>query len=154
MLLDGKKLGYLPANKLQSMYFDFTARGGTVVAKVFARSKDSVDMLLGYYANDLSDYKALLKSGAPSKTFKLTANTNSDMQENISLCSVGDPVTYDYDYKKEKYAASASYLAIGYFPAAANALLEENDDLRAYISETEENDNGKQIAYVDVYPDN
>ena len=151
VLLDGKKLGYLPANRLQDMYYDYLERGGTVVAKVFACVKDSVDMLLGYYTNDLSDYKYLLKSGAPSKTFKLTANANSDMQENISLCSVGDPVTYAYDYEKEKYAASASYAAIGFFPVAANALLEENDDLRAYISEIGENDNGKQTAYVDVF---
>lgn len=149
VLIDGKKLGYLPANRLQAMYYDFISRGGTVVAKVFASGKDSVDMLMGFYACDKAEYDRLISSGAPCKTFRLTANTNSEMQENIGLLEVGEPVDYLYDYEKEKYSASA-FADIGFFPASANDLLEV-DTQPAYVSRIEENDNGKLIVFVDVF---
>jgi hypothetical protein len=83
------------------------------------------------------------------KTCRLTGNLNSEMQDNISLCSEGDTVTVEYDYDKEKYMATA-YAEIGYFPKSAEPIIDGENGYIAMVERIEENENGKYVIYVNL----
>lgn len=123
-----RKIGFLPKNKLQDMYHDYRLKGGITTAVISAISTDKTTIELNYYKK--KDMVAELEKNHETKTFKLTGNGKEEMQEAISFSSVGDEVTYTYDFEKDKYLASAVD-DIGYFPKSAEKHLENGAE--AYI---------------------
>ena len=104
--------------------------------------------------NDDTEEEHNIKTNiAKRKSFRLTGNTNEEMQDNIALCDEDESVTIEYDYDKEKYIASASG-EIGYFPKNANDFLEplvSDLSYNAFIEKIDENeDNGKYSVHVVV----
>lgn len=137
------KIGFLPKNKLQDMYHDYRFKGGVITAVISAVSPDKATIELNYYKK--KDMVAELERNHETKTFKLTGNGKEEMQEAISFSSVGDEVTYTYDFEKDKYLAS-TVDDIGYFPKSAEKHLENGAE--AYIYDIDTDDNGKY--YVEV----
>lgn len=91
-----------------------------------------------------------MERGERHKVFKLTANSNYEMQNSISLCTVGDEVDYEYDVEKNKYSASSDSGDIGFFPKAAEELLDDQPAI--YISNIDTNDNGNYVVSVAMFP--
>jgi hypothetical protein len=119
VMFNRQKIGYVPKNRLQKMMHDFIARNDLVQAQISYIGSDGLKMSMDFYESIMN----MRKKSAMYKTFKVTGNRNEEMQSNISLYSVGEEVTADYDYDKEKYQAVCG-LEIGYFPKVAEVLLE------------------------------
>lgn len=142
---EGSKLGYLYKGKIKDMAYDYLKSGRPIYSCLSSINPDTnkMKMFIGFY------YK---KSYENSVSFKLTANSNSEMQENLSFSSEGDELSFYYDDDKEKYCF-ASTDDIGYAPASKNDLLDEiieQDDYFATIEEINEDENGKYSVTVTV----
>lgn len=139
---NGSKIGYLYKGKIKDMAYDYLKSGRPIYSCLSSiNSENKMKMFIGFY------YK---KTYPNSVSFKLTANSNSEMQENLSLSSEGDDVSFYYDLDKEKYCFM-SIDDIGYAPASKNDLLDQiKDDYAATIDEISENDNGKYTATVTI----
>lgn len=143
------KVGYLYRGKIQDMVNDYDKKDFLVSAYI-----DSIDKATGKVTIKIGFYKPgevvveEKKAGKKHKKFRLTGNTNEDMQGDLVFCSVGDEVDYLYDYDKDKYSATCNGYDIGYFPKSANDLLEGEHE--AILDSVEENDNGVNVVYVAV----
>lgn len=140
-------LGRFPQSKLQDMVHDFRARGGAVMARISNISENKLEICVGYYCEVENEYSKLLDNGVSFRSFKLTGNRGEELQSNISLCTVGEPVETSYDFEKEKYSAICG-VEIGFFPKSAEKFLEGN--FRAYIKEVDLDENGKYYILVDI----
>ncbi len=140
------KIGYMYRGKLQDMANDFLKRNEYIVAyvsKIDAISNE-IFMNMGFYRKQIKHYRN-------STTFKLTGNTNKNMQEIIQCVTDDYDVEFYYDYEKEKFCASVFGSDIGYAPKSKNELLEAcEEDYEAFIESIEENDNGKYVVSVTV----
>lgn len=116
--LHNQLVGYLYRGKLQDMANDWIGKKMPLRAQLTAcmRDKQRAEVTLVFY--DLSQYKKYLAKYPNAKEYRLTGNTNEEMQENIDMCSRGDECSIDYDIEKEKYLVSSG-LDIGYLPASA-----------------------------------
>lgn len=142
---EGSKLGYLYKGKIKDMAYDYLKSGRPIYSCLSSIDLDTnkMKMFIGFY------YK---KTYPNSVSFELTANSNSEMQENLSFSSEGDELSFYYDDDKEKYCF-ASTDDIGYAPASKNDLLDEiseQDDYFATIEEINEDENGKYSVTVTV----
>jgi len=146
LFVDEKKIGYMHKDNRQSMYNDFIRQGDLVYGVISIVELESIKLLIGYYEKNM--YSSYLESGRSFKTYKLTANKNADMQENISYCSVGERIAATYDYEKDKYIA-VSVVEIGYFPKSAEDYLGPKN-IRAYIHEIGDNEDANDTLYVKV----
>jgi len=149
LFVEEKKIGYMHKNNQQSMCHDFIQKGDLVYGAISVVEPESMKMLIGFYEKNM--YSSYMDSGRSFKVYKLTANKNEDMQENISYCTVGERITATYDYDKGKYAAApvGCTLEIGYFPKAAEDNLGPKN-IRAYIHEIGDNDDANFTQYVRV----
>lgn len=142
------KLGYLSkSSNLYDMFNDFKDRGEFVLIKV--DEKFSGCFKLGFYKK-VSNKKHRIKN-KQSKIFTLTGTRNSDIQSAISYADVGDELSYDFDYEKDKYYVEASFDKIGYIPKSQEELIENADDIEMYIDDITENDNGIYSVKVEMY---
>ena len=140
------KIGYMYRGKLQDMANDFLNRHKSIVAYVskIDTVSNEIFMNIGFYRKPFKRYEN-------STTFKLTGNTNNDMQEIIQWANDDADVEFYYDYEKEKFCASIFGGDIGYAPKSKNDLLEAcEEDYEAFIESIEENDNGKYVVSVTV----
>lgn len=147
------KIGYLPKNQLQNMFYDFNDKGGIVLAKISEKNieKNILRVALGFYSKP----KNLIRvTGTTSKgvSFKLTGNTNEEMQNNIYLSSIGDSVDIDYDYEKDKFVVSCLSI-IGYIPASKNNYIESLKEYTAFIENIIENENSKYSIIITIISD-
>lgn len=146
-------VGYLYRGKLQDMANDWFKKElpmRAVLTKTFREDKRA-EVLLAFY--DLSDFKKLRRRYPDAKEYRLTANANSEMQDNILMCSKGDECTICFDMDKEKYLVSSG-LEIGYLPVSAGKLVEKygEESCRVYIADISTNDNDKEVVTVYVFP--
>lgn len=154
VMLNDVKLGYLPKNRLQKMYHDFINSGKVVRAKIaYNNNVDKILLSMYYYKPSTNDFDSLISKNVHHKSFKLTGNSKSEFQENISLCSVGDEVTFFYDSNANKMLASAG-CDIGYISNSQEEYLDSLDSYSAYIEDISENDNGKLTVKVIVFEKN
>ena len=142
---NGSKIGYLYKGKIKDMAYDYLKSGRPIYSCLSSINSDTnkMQMFIGFY------YK---KPYENSVSFKLTANSNSEMQENLSFSSEGDELSFYYDDDKEKYCFTSTD-DIGYAPASKNDLLDEiieQDDYSATIEEINEDENGKYSVTVTV----
>lgn len=143
------KLGYLYKGTIKDMVNDFMQDALPVLSCVDSVGDDgTITLFIAFYRSR--------KKSINAKVYKLAANRNQAMQDNILSCNPGDGITISYDDDKGKYYAEhAKYWwstpqIIGYFPAAANDFLEDSSAI--FIDRVEEDDNGKLIVYVAVEP--
>lgn len=88
-----------------------------------------------------------------AKSFRLTANSNEEMQDNIGMVSKGDEVEFDMDYDKDKYLAWAGASEIGYLPQSGTNFLEAiGENYEADIESIDINDNDKYVVTVRILP--
>lgn len=154
VMLNDVKLGYLPKNRLQKMYHDFINSGKVVRAKIaYNNNVDKILLSMYYYKPSTNDFDSLISKNVHHKSFKLTGNSKSEFQENISLCSVGDEVTFHYDSESDKMMAYAG-CDIGYISNSQEEYLDSLDSYSAYIEDISENDNGKLTVKVIVFEKN
>lgn len=140
------KIGYMYRGKLQDMANDFLNRHKSIVAYV-----SKIDTISNEIFMNIGFYRKPFKRYENSTTFKLTGNTNKDMQEIIQWANDDADVEFYYDYEKEKFCASIFGGDIGYAPKSKNDLLEAcEEDYEACIESIEENDNGKYVVSVTV----
>ena len=92
----------------------------------------------------------LLHKYPDAKTYKLVGNRGEVMQDSILHRSRGDKCEIIYIESKGKYLVSSFY-ELGYLPAAAAKLCEEQgeDSFNAYVAETGYDDDG--IAMIKIY---
>lgn len=158
----GIKLGYLYRGKLQDMTNDFIRQGNPITSHITLINDDEgkIEVFMGFYRNQETSvtYELSLDinkiiGDAPKKrrtnSYKLTGNTNEEMQENIGCCSEDDEVEIEYDYDKDKYLVTNIGDEIGYLPKSADGLV---DDLsEGTIEEISTNDSGKYVVRVKIY---
>ena len=151
--LHNQLVGYLYRGKLQDMANDWIGKKMPLRAQLTAcmRDKQRAEVTLVFY--DLSQYKKYLAKYPNAKEYRLTGNTNEEMQENIDMCSRGDECSIDYDIEKEKYLVSSG-LDIGYLPASAAKHIDADgeDAYDIYVSDIDFNDRGKNVISVYLFP--
>lgn len=152
VILDGSRIGYLYRGKRQDMANDFIDNNWPIISHIDSidDEESKIGVFLGFYKNKPSEFDKLKRSGKQCHSFKLTGNANSEMQDSICVSSVGDEVTFYYEYDKEKFVAS-SIGDIGYVPASKTSLIEDDKDYSAFIEDISENDNGKYVVTVSVF---
>lgn len=141
VMFNDSKLGYLYKGTIKDMAYDYLNTGRPIFSCLSSIDLDSneMKMFIGFY------YK---KTYNNEVSFKLTSNNNKDMQETLACSSVGDELTFSYDYEKGKYCFT-NYDDVGYAPKSKNELLEEiEDDYYASIDEINTDDNGKYFVVV------
>lgn len=144
------KLGYLPkSSRLYDMFNDFADRGEHVSIKIDENHPGYFK--LGFY-KIVSNRKDRTKN-LNSKTFSLTGTKNNEIQSTISYADVGEELSYDYDYEKDKYFVEASAGTIGYIPKNKEELVENSDNIEMYIDEINENDEGIYSVKVELFYD-
>jgi len=152
IMANGVKFGYVYKGKLQDMVNDFINSDYPIFSCVTTinPTDNIIKIFLGFYRGKHDAYQNLINSGKPFKKFKLTSNSNGEMQSNISYCNIGDykgdEVAISYDYEKEKHLASCG-VDIGFFPASAEKYLGGSVNT-AFLDEITENDNGKYVVTV------
>lgn len=141
------RLGYIHKGKLQDMIHDFTRRGEVVCA--LYTHEEPAQIHLAFYR--LFDPDRCSKA-----IFKLVANKNEHMQDDLSLASVGEEVDFDLDLEsdEERYLVSSSGLDLGYLSTSnakkfAEEIVDENYFAEIFNLETDDND--KYIVSVIVY---
>lgn len=150
LIVGGQYIGTMKTGKLADMVEDWIKRREPVFAVVSRvddeRNTAAFDLYL--YRDEL---KYLLRRYPDVKKYKLTGNRRGELQDNICYCSSGDSCSIEYDIDKEKYLVSAGSSEIGYLPAAAAKIAEEQgeDNLSCYIADVSSDDEG--IDEVTVY---
>lgn len=143
VMFNGSKLGYLYRGKIKDMAYDYIKKECPIFSCLSSIDPESykMKMFIGFYC------KKIYKN---SVSFKLTSNSNAEMQETLEFSSEGDELDFYYDYEKEKYCFS-DIGEIGYAPSSKTELLDEiEDDCIATIKEISENENGKLSVTVNI----
>jgi hypothetical protein len=147
VMVGSNHIGYIARDsKLQSMINDWLASNLPLQALVSSvnKSDDRITIDLAFYGNRKKKSRYTMR-----KELKLIGNKNVEMQDNISICSEGDSVTFSYDAEKEKYEVlDDGHLLIGYLPSSAEKFVDE--DYEAQITSIEYDDNGKSIVEVGI----
>lgn len=149
--LFGEKIAKIQNDKLCKMIDDYITRGDSITARVLSVD-DYLHINIGFYRDPLNyPVSHYLAMGVPYKIYKLIGNQKEDYQTVIENCNEGDAVSINYDWEKEKFAASCVD-EIGFFPKSATPKLEESDQaLPAYIDHVEENEDGLYSVFVIVF---
>ncbi|MDE6500715.1 MAG: HIRAN domain-containing protein [Ruminococcus sp.] len=147
---ENDKIGYLYRGYVQDIANRFN---NDIDAEIFCFiceiNGNDVFLNIGFY----QEKRELLNK---ETTFKLIRTSSKEIQETIDDCvSEEDEVYFSYDYEKELFeiCPTGCSFAIGYAPKSKSSLLEsleESDEYRAYVSEIEEDDNGKYSVYVTI----
>lgn len=144
------KLGYLQKNsQLYEMFNDFEDRDEPVLAKVDENNPGH--FRLGFYKQTSSKKDRLKNSN--SKIFTLTGVKNENIQASIACTEVGEELSYDYDYEKDKYYVDSRYGNIGYIPKSQVEIIEDSENIEMYISKITENDDGIYSVKVEMFYD-
>lgn len=150
--IQGNRIGYMYRGKLQVMVGDWFQKNLPIWACVSSIdvNDNKIEMLLVFY--DVVEYEKLINSDRKSKVFRLTGNTNEEMQDEIDNVSEGDEVLLSYDDEKDKYLVNAIGDGdIGYLPASGVQYIDEIEDYKAYVDRTETTDSGKSVVYVRIF---
>lgn len=144
--MDGNPFAYLEDNKLLDMAYDWLVREDPyfLALRYFSSQEKKIEIFMAYYR------KRQRSSGG--REYKLVSNRNSEMQENISLCSEGSECYFSFDYDKEKYLVSCMTFDIGYLPKSAANLVEQfgEDNVSVFVSSIDYDENDKAVVTVTV----
>ena len=147
--LDDTMLGTMRDNKLRSMFIEFVEEDGKDILGVTQYWTDKPVFSLYFYLS-VKEFFGRWQRRPDYKTFKLTGNKNSEMQETIEMCCPGESVDYvEYD---DKYFVYHDGDGIGNMPASFARYCESQDDLEMRIYDIPETDSGKYDVVVAVIP--
>lgn len=151
--LNGHVVGYLYRGARQDMANDFLKRGDFVIAMIDDVGTGNQASIRIEFFDDLGVIGHMLKKFPSAKTYRLTANANRDMQDNIYCCVRGDVCDISYDYDKEKYLVSDGG-DIGYLPVSAGKIVEQYGEGQCVVivADTGTTDSGKDTVSVYVFP--
>lgn len=146
-------LAYFYRGKLQDMANDYLKFGGNVhgVVTALMPQDKKIQAHLGFYKGANQDeFCDHLSKNSHAKKYKLTGNSSENKQSNIMISHVGEKCDLEYDYDKDKYLVINGD-SIGFLPASAAKLVEENgeESCSIFIAEIDTNDSGNY--YVSVY---
>lgn len=115
-------VGYLYKGKHQDMANDWLKRGDPMYAIVThaTKSDNQVAIALAFYGTGKAQSRTHISSS--SRAYRLTGNTNEDMQIDIPMCAIGDECDLFYDCDKNRYLVTAEY-DIGYLPVSAHRIV-------------------------------
>ena len=151
VLLDNNRIGTFKNGKLCKMIQDFQRRGEPIYAAFsnFSVSENLGHMHLVFYRDMLRFYMARQPD---ARAYTLTGNKNAEMQENLTMCSVGDVCDLDYDSEKDRYLVR-SVIDYGYLPAAATAFVAEHgeDCVAPIVFSVDTDANGKIAVRVALF---
>lgn len=142
---NNQMLGYVFRGRLQDILHDFIKRDEPVYAMVFSVNpqEQKVTYSVAFYRHPEPKFL-----GKHLATGRLTASAGEEAQENITLCDVGDELSVDYDYEKERYEVSSTMGYVGCLPKK----LEQHGESAAFVvEELGETDAGKSYVVVGVY---
>lgn len=149
---DNTRIGEMRKNKLKTMTSDFLRDPDRSAMAVLISSSP---ILIGFYFY-VSGKRFIdkIRNEPNAKEYKLISNKNSEMQDNIGVCDIGDLVSIDMDYEKDKYLVSMDNLDVGYMPASFTKYIDEHGEVEGRISTIIESENGddKFEIYVIVIP--
>lgn len=158
--VEGRKLGYLSKeNKIKEMAYDWITRGKPIYATLSFAEHEKLHLSLTFYGepkielNGEARFRQLEASKSKKKTLKLTGNKNDEMQDNLSQCSTFDSVDIDYDVETDKMVVYSGSEPIGFLSKSVEEFYDDNDDIEAFISEIEEDEDGKYSAKVTLFYD-
>lgn len=101
---DSLIVAYLYPGKLQDMSNDFLKKQLPIIA--IAENSPLSSIKLGFYDISRSEKnKSRLESGKEFEVYKLSNNLTSDIQENLELMSIYDPIKIIYDKERQRFAA-------------------------------------------------
>lgn len=150
---NGQTIGRIANDKLSDMVNDWLKRGDPVYAVVSRINEGdyfaAIDLY--FYRNEL---QYLLRRYPDAKRYKLTGNRRGELQDNISYCSSGDKCSIYYDIEKEKYLVSDGAFDIGYLPAAASKIVEDQGESKflCYIASIASDDDGVDEVLIYAFP--
>lgn len=145
------ELGILNQKKIEGMVSDWLKRNDPIYA-VLTRADDqahvaAVDIL--FYQDKAA---RLLKRDPDAKKIKLVGTTTEEIQGNLDMTEENEICELDYDAEKQKYAVYCGF-CIGYLPASAQKMIEENgeDAYDIIFAGTEIKDNLKLDGFVYMF---
>lgn len=151
VLLDNNRIGTLKNGKLCKMIQDFQHRDEPIYAAFsnFSVSENLGHMHLVFYRDMLRYYMARQPD---ARAYMLTGNKNAEMQDNLTMCSVGDICDLDYDWEKERYLVR-SVIDYGYLPAAATAFVQQHGEehIAPIVFTVDTDGNGKIAVRVALF---
>ena len=138
-----RPLGYIDTNpEILNRVIDFDNRKCPVLTTVSKVDDKNI------YVN-ITFYELLINKFQKSRTFVFTIKDDDDDIGMYVDPSIGDEVTFEYDFDKDKYAALCSYYEIGYLSDSIEKVIEE--DYIALVTKVELDDDLNQNVEVTVY---
>lgn len=139
------KIGYLPANRLQEMYYAFINRNGSVKARAASFSGDRLLVAIAYF-DKIKPFE--VDKSVNHKVFTLSGSGSEEKQGNLSVCENGNEVTLSWNAESGKLDVNLDNLDIGYLPKAAEEYVSTLSDFKAFIQEVYEDENDKYKAKI------
>lgn len=151
--VEGTLLGVMENGRLRDMVSDWLENDDPIFAVLsHVDASGAAFFDLAFYRSEM---ERLLYRHQDAKMYKLTGNKSDDYQASLSLCSVGEECSVEYDYDKEKYSVSTSYADLGFLPAAAARIIDDSadQDARVFVADLEEDGEGRTVVSVYVFVD-
>lgn len=142
-------VGTIYNKKICKMVSDFMQRGEIVKGQIDSYGSQSLSATIFFYKK-VSDY---LHPVDPF-TVKLIRTGSEEIQDNISICSVGEKITIEE--VDDKYLVWSGSHDIGCIPKSkhdyVDDLMHDGYEFAGTITKIEENDNLKYFVWVEVQP--
>lgn len=150
---NGKKIGYVYKGKIQEMLNDWLNKGLYVDGFLSnAREKDFDKHIIEYKIGFYKDIKQ-----CTSRSFPLTHISKKDYcdiprYENLSYCSVGDQLLFEYNAENDIYTLTDTYCnEVGDLPKSANNYMKSENKKIIIINELDYDDNNRLVASVNIF---
>lgn len=142
----GLPIGTMRPNKLLDMTLEFAADDRKDFLAVSLPYTEAPRFALYLYLS-VDELARRWKGKDSFKKCTLVGNSNADMQSTIGLCEIGERVTFERDYSKDKYLAIAGD-EIGYLPASMEEYMQTHKKPDARILSIAEKDSGKYAVTI------
>ena len=113
-------------------------------ARAKAYEADGVFLVVAFFAPHPTK-RVFLRSGIPSRSFKLGGVNTEEFESYAEDLSAGDELEFEYNSSDDRYENLA-----GYLPRNANAFIEEDPTI-GFVESVETDDDDKLKVYVTVY---
>ena len=135
-------VGYVNDEKIVRMVSAWQKKKNYAYAKAF--EDDGVSLVVAFFSPHPTK-GAYLRSGIPSKSFKLGGVNSEEFESYAEDLSTGDELEFEYSNADDRYENLA-----GYLPRNANAFIEEDPTI-GFVESVETDDDDKLKVYVTVY---
>lgn len=148
---NGSCIGSMYNNRLRQMVHDYARDDDHDMLAASCYWTDKPIFSLAFYLS--ADYiESMWEDREGFKKTTLIGNSNAEMQDNIELLVVGDPISISWDSDSERYAAFDRSSCIGFLPSKLDDYAEANT-LDARVIAINEKENGKKAVQIMMIPD-